>query len=118
MADLYIPLCEHCGGELPPRPSGRPGPRRHFCSAGCKQAAYRDRRQRTLEPALAFACELPPLPASVSTDELVAVTVLEAKGVAATLARLSLTARREFSWRCDRAAVEIKHTIDDYFPGV
>ena len=118
MADLYIPLCTHCGGELPPRPAGRPGPRPRFCSAGCRQAAYRDRRQRTLEPALAFAYELPPLPASPNPDELTVRAVLEAKGAAATLARLVPVVRRQFSWRCEHAALEIKRTIDDYFPGV
>ena len=34
------------------------------------------------------------------------------------LARLSLTARREFAWRCEGAAREIQRAIDDYFPGV
>lgn len=44
--------------------------------------------------------------------------VLEAKDAAATLARLAPVVRRNFSWRCERAAIEITRTIDDCFPGV
>jgi len=118
MATLQIPTCYQCSAPLPPRPPGRHGPPRHFCSDRCRKAASRARRQIELEPDLAFACELPPLPPTPNPDELTVLAVLEAKDAAATLARLSLTTRREFSWRCERAAVEIKHTIDDYFPGV
>jgi len=118
MATVEIPLCSYCSHEIPTRSPGRPGRPRRFCSDNCRKAAYRARQRRPLEPALAFAYELPALPPRPSPDELTVRAVLEARGAAATFARLAPIARRDFSWRCERAAVEIKRVVDDYFPGV
>lgn len=118
MPDLYIPLCQHCGGELPARASHRAGRPRKFCSDRCRKAAYRQRHQPSYEPALDFVADLPPLPPTPAPDELLARTLLDARCIAATFARLAPVARPQFSWRCERAAVEIARAIDDYFPGV
>ncbi len=63
-------------------------------------------------------CRASRAPAGGLPDELIAQTVLHTRGAAATFARLAPVARRDFAWRCEHAAVEIKRTIDDYFPGV
>jgi len=118
MATIEIPLCSYCSHEIPTRSPGRPGRPRRFCSDYCRKAAYRARRRRTLEPALAFTYELPALPPTPSPDELTVHAVLEARGAAATLARLVPVVRRDFSWRCERAAAHIARSIDDCFPGV
>ncbi len=118
MGTLEIPRCSWCAAEITLRSPGRPGRPRRFCSDRCRKAAYRARRRRDLEPALAFVAELPELPPEGSPDELIAQTVLQTRGAAATFARLAPVARRDFAWRCEHAAVEIKRTIDDYFPGV
>ena len=118
MTTLHIPRCYQCSAPLPPRPPGTHGPPRRFCSDRCRKAFSRARRHIDLEPALAFAYELPALPPTPSPDELTVRAVLEAKDAAATLARLAPVVRRNFSWRCERAAIEITRTIDDYFPGV
>ena len=118
MATLHIPTCYQCSAPLPPRPPGRHGPPRRFCSDRCRKAASRARRRIDLEPPLAFVCELPPLPPTPNPDELTMRAVLEARGAAATFARLAPIARRDFGWRCERAAVEIKRVVDDYFPEV
>lgn len=35
-------VCEHCGGEMPPRPAGLPGRKPRFCSTRCRVAAWQD----------------------------------------------------------------------------
>ena len=118
MTELHIPLCEYCDAELPPRPEGSNGRPRRFCSDAHRQAAYRERNRRGLEPVSGIAVHMPALPASPPPDELVVRTVLDVRAAAGTFARLSQVTRRSFSWRCERAAIAIKATIDDYFPGV
>lgn len=118
MPPVHIPLCSWCSHDITPRAPGHAGRPRHYCSDRCRKAAYRARHRRQLEPALAFVAELPALPSQPSPDELIMRTVFEARGAAATFARLAPIARRDFAWRCEHAAAQIKRTIDDYFPGV
>jgi len=116
MATIAIDRCYRCGAELPPRPPGRGGHPRRYCSDRCRQAAYRSRRQIEPPPELAGAFDLPPLPLSPPPDELLAQAILEARGVAATLASLAPVVRREFAWRCECAARDVRRAMDSYFP--
>lgn len=118
MTTLHIPGCYWCSADLPPRPLGTHGPPRRFCSDRCRKAASRARRHIDLEPALAFAYELPPLPPTPNPDELTMRTVLEARDVVAAFARLVPLARRDFGWRCEGAAAAITRALDEHFPGV
>ncbi len=110
--------CLFCGAELPSRNASGAGRPRRYCSEAHRKRAYKQRRQRVLEPLPGIDATVEPLPATAPTDELITITVLEAKSAAASFARLSLTARREFAWRCERAGRAIARTLADNFPGV
>lgn len=118
MANPAIALCAHCTTDLPPRRPGQPGPARQYCGARCRKAASRERCRRDPEPLAELAgLELPPLPPPTSADDQLAAVLLDLKGGAGALARLSLTARREFAWRCESAAAAIRRALAEYFPG-
>lgn len=113
---LEIPRCAYCDAELDARKPHHAGRPRRYCSDRCRKAAYRNRLRSQDEPALEFVTDMPPLPAAPPADELVAQTVLEARSTVVTLAQLAPVARRPFAWRCERAAIEMKATLDAYFP--
>jgi len=111
-------LCAWCNAALPPRLPGRAGGGhpRWYCRHACRQAAYRERRDRTarLQVELGtvdFAPRRPP------TDQQIALTILEARSAAAAFARLGHAVRRDLAWRCSAAGQAVRKAVDDYFPG-
>lgn len=116
--DLHLNRCLWCGLALPARQPGRAGRNRLYCRDTHRKRAHAELRRRQCEPAPGPIVDPGPLPPPARADELLAVTILETKGNAAALARLSLTARREFAWRAEIVATTIQHALDDYFPGV
>ena len=96
------------------------GGRRRFCSAACKQAAYRDRRNAIVwEPLDDAVVEHVPEPTpSGDPDTAVAGAVLEARILAGTFRNLGRRARPQFAWRCTKTGEAIHGALDDYFKGV
>jgi len=118
MEQYRAELCAWCHAPLPPRAPGRAGlgHPRWYCSQACRQAAYRERRERTARLDAAFGSvelgvHVPP------TDEQIALTILEARSAAAAFGRLGRAVRRELAWRCSEAGAAIARAIDEYFPG-
>jgi len=110
-----------CHGPACTNPVAQPksGGRRRFCSAACKQAAYRARRNEIvwepLDPAVAEHVPEPtPTP---NPDEAVAGAVLEARTLAGTFHNLGRRARPQFAWRCTKTGEAIHSALDDYFEG-
>jgi len=115
---LNLNRCLWCDASFPPRAPRAPGRPRLYCDNNHRQRFFQDHRDRLREFRPGPRVEVAPLPPVARTDELIAVTLHEMKGNAAALARLSLTARRGFAWRCELLAAEIQHALADYFPGV
>ena len=107
-------LCAWCGQPLPPRHSHMGHPR-WYCSAACREKAYRQRRDRKAEALAEFDELAPRVP---PTDQQIALTILEARSAAVAFARLGLEARPRLAERCAAAGAAIHKAIDGYFPGV
>jgi len=109
--------CFTCGAALPPQTGGRP---RRFCSGRCSKAASRARGAAWTPPPPAPP-EAEPLEAflvgrEVNPDEQVVAAVLEAVLLAASLRRLSGTARKGFRHRCAGLADVLDEGLAKYFP--
>lgn len=112
-------ICEgpHCTSRVTQPKAGR---RRRFCSAACKQAAYRNRRTEIvweplddagMEP-VAITPEPTPHP-----DDAVASAIIEARTLAGTFTNLGCRARPQLAWRCTKTGDAIHSALDDYFDG-
>jgi len=111
--------CEgpYCANRVTQPKAGR---RRRFCSAACKQAAYRSRHNEIVwEPLDNAASEHVPEPTPTpNPDEAVAVAVLEARTLAGTFRNLGRRARPPLAWRCEKTGAAIHAALDSYFEGV
>jgi len=116
MGDLS-PMCARggCDNRVPPR--GRRGPARVYCSAACRVAASRERRQArqwlpAVDPRVLHA------PPSVSTDEQVARALAEMIALTSVFARLADEARPQFAYRCERLCRLVRAALRQSFDGV
>ncbi len=112
------PICERpgCKNEVAQPESGR---RRRFCSAACRQAAYRARHNTIVwEPVAGPPARPAPALEAPAPDEAVAATVLEARTIAGAFTNLSRRARPQLAWRCLKTGTAIHAALDDYFKGV
>jgi RNA polymerase sigma-70 factor (ECF subfamily) len=111
--------CASCGQPLPPsqRPSGR---QRRYCSATCRQAAYR--RRAAAQQALPAAPEVDDLvrliyPAREPTDA-VAEVLLELTIAARHCRRLAPEVPPALGWRCEALGVRLQELLAELFPPV
>ena len=111
------PTCFTCGAALPPQTGGRP---RRFCSGRCSKAASRARTAAWTTPPPAPP-EAEPLEAflvgrETDPDAQVAAAVIEALLQAASLRRLSGSARKGLRHRCAGLAEVLDEGLRRYFP--
>ena len=99
----------------------RAGRRRCFCSAACRQAAYRHRCNEIvwepLDDAGADHLATSPEPTS-RPDDAVARAVIEARTLACAFTSLNRCARPQLAWRCQKMGEAIHAALDDYFGGI
>lgn len=114
-------LCEapYCANRVTQPRAGR---RRRFCSAACRQAAYRRRHHEILwEPlddAFVRPAEVTPEPEPASRpDDAVAGAIIEARTLAGMFANLGRRARPQLAWRCTKTGKAIHAALDEYFEG-
>ncbi len=96
--------CIVCNAPL--RPTGPP---MRYCSARCRQAAYRARKSEV------FAGIDPPV-AGADPDEQVAQAVASAFWLAAELERLGRDASPGLAWRCTKISEDLLKAITKHFP--
>jgi hypothetical protein len=125
-------LVNKCLNCLAPITQPLTGRRRLYCSDRCRKLAHRARQQAVFylmaggsadsefvaEPELEEAAaslpdELLGLPAD--PDEAVVLTVREAWGLVARLARCGERARPELAWRCQKASKDLAGSLRRYF---
>lgn len=114
-------MCK-CGCGLPlPASKGRGRPA-EYARDTCRVRAFRQRRAGSL--ALQDLGGVPSVAAGpargrpASSDEQVARTLLETRGIAGTWLRLGHEARPQFAWRSEKLGTAIASAIDDYFGGI
>ena len=111
-----MPACAACNAPLVPAATGRP---RRYCSPRCRKAASRARTAAWSAPPTPIEEE----PAEAwlvgresDPDAQVTAAVIEALLLAASLRRLSGTARKGLRHRCAGLADVIDEGLRRYFP--
>jgi len=131
---VLVSKCAFCTTPITQPATGR---RRLYCSDCCRKKAHRARQQavfflvaggsagadseavidpehRELDEAVAsLPDELLGLPSD--PDEAVVLTVREAWGLVARLARCGERARPELAWRCEKASRDLAGSLRRYF---
>ena len=110
-----------CGAET--RRTSKTGRLPLYASGACRVRALR--RRRALEN-LGLSVELESLPdlaspapvsvASISADEQVARSILEARAIGYAFARLGTSARPELAWRASKTGDAILSALAEFFP--
>jgi hypothetical protein len=103
--------CAWCGAPLPPANS-RLGHPRWYCSAACREKAYRKRKAEKELQRVLVEPHVPP------TDEQIALTILEAQSAAAAFTRLGLQVRPRLAERCLAVGQAIEQALEANFPGL
>jgi len=113
---MIVSLCAHCHQPLPARRSR--GPAASYCSAGCRKAAYNERRRRQMQiRALGLEAQtIVRATAPADTDSQVVKAILEGRSIAGAFIRLRCEARVEFAWRCGKIGEAMLDAMDLYFP--
>lgn len=123
--------CRQCGTPFEVKPGrGRP---RAYCSARCRDEAYRDRLARSVTwdersapvPAERVAAEtLPALEALIADSEAappqerLARAVIETRVLAHNFRRLEPDLEPGLAWRAGEMAETIDEAVDQIFPGI
>ena len=114
---MTVDRCLACNAELPPRKAASGSPRR-YCSATCRQAAWR--RRRVVRDTLHVADELDGLIAQafVKADPIDATAecVITLRALARRCRALAVDTPAQLSWRHEETAAALADILERLWP--